>query len=154
MLALYARQSLNCWTLERLHVPSQSYASLHQPPNVVEQLEKLRQTLNLWKVNKHLIMPKLRYEGLERLAELVAPGYWTFSTDSKSSYHHVDVHLADRQYLGFQVHGVSYMFNLLLYGLVATMPYACTHVIKQLAARWHSLGLRPIPSFSCVVTST
>ncbi|CAI7890318.1 unnamed protein product, partial [Closterium sp. NIES-53] len=114
------------------------------PLNVVEQREKCRLILDLRKVNEHLCIPKFKYEGLARVAELIQPNDWMLSVDLKSGYHHVDIHPTCWKYLGFQFEGNYYLFQSLLFGL-ATAPFIFTQLIKQLAQRWRSLGWQVIP---------
>ena len=114
------------------------------PLNVVEQREKCRLILDLRYVNEHLRIPAFRYEGLSRAAELLCHGDWLFTLDLKSGYHHVDIHASCWTYLGFEFDGHYYMFRSLPFGL-ATAPYVFTQVVKQLAGRWRSRGIRLVP---------
>ncbi|CAI7892705.1 unnamed protein product [Closterium sp. NIES-53] len=114
------------------------------PLNVVVQRDKCRLILDLRRVNQSLSIPKFKYEGLKRVAELVSIGGWMFAVDLKSGYHHVDIHPSCWKYLGFQFDGHSYVFRSLPFGL-ATAPFVFTQLIKQLARRWRALGVRVIP---------
>ncbi|CAI7833329.1 unnamed protein product [Closterium sp. NIES-53] len=62
------------------------------PLNVVEQKDKCRLILDLKKFNANLIVPKFKYEGRTRVADLARVGDWMFSIDLKSGYHHIDIH--------------------------------------------------------------
>ncbi|GJP62787.1 hypothetical protein CLOP_g19813, partial [Closterium sp. NIES-67] len=99
--------------------------------NVVEQRNKCCLILDLRKVNAHLEIPKFKYEGLNRVAELIRPGDWMFSIDLKSGYHHVEMHPSSWKYLGFQFEGAYYSFRSLPFGL-ATALFVFTQLIKQL----------------------
>ncbi|GJP42866.1 hypothetical protein CLOM_g2398, partial [Closterium sp. NIES-68] len=112
--------------------------------NIVEQHNKCRLILDLRKVNAHLEIPKFKYEGLNRVAELIRPGDWMFSIDLRSGYHHVEMHPSSWKYLGFQFEGAYYSFRSLPFGL-ATAPFVFTQLIKQLAKRWRASGLRIVP---------
>ena len=114
------------------------------PLNVVEQKDKKRLILDLRTVNSYLVIPKFRYEGLPRVAELIRRGDWMFTIDLKSGYHHVDMHPSARPFLGFHFARKTYTFNSLPFGL-ATAPFVFTQVIKQLAARWRAFGFRLVP---------
>ncbi|CAI5473187.1 unnamed protein product [Closterium sp. Yama58-4] len=114
------------------------------PLNVVEQRDKCRLILDLRKVNQHLFIPKFKYEGLVRVAELAQPGDWMFSIDLKSGYHHIDIHPSCWKFLGFHFDGTDYYFKSLPFGL-ATAPFLFTQLIKQLARRWRAQGTRVIP---------
>ncbi|CAI7888398.1 unnamed protein product [Closterium sp. NIES-53] len=124
--------------------PDRAALSCVSPLNVVEQREKCRLILDLRKVNEHLCVPKFKYEGLLRVAELIKPNDWMFSVDLKSGYHHVDIHPTCWRYLGFQFDGAYYYFRSLPFGL-ATAPFVFTQLIKQLARRWRARGWRVIP---------
>ncbi|GJP59917.1 hypothetical protein CLOP_g15789, partial [Closterium sp. NIES-67] len=114
------------------------------PLKVVEQRDKFRLILDLLKVNQELQIPKFKYEGLNRVAELARAGDWMFSIDLKSGYHHVDIHPSCWKFLGFQFGGHSYCFRSLPFGL-ATAPFIFTQLIKQLARRWRTTEVRVIP---------
>ncbi|CAI7812207.1 unnamed protein product [Closterium sp. NIES-54] len=62
------------------------------PLKTVEQKDKCILILDLRKVNTNLIVPKFKYEGLSRVADLARVGDWIFSIDLKSRYHHIDIH--------------------------------------------------------------
>ncbi|GJP55778.1 hypothetical protein CLOM_g14767, partial [Closterium sp. NIES-68] len=114
------------------------------PVNIVEQHDKCRLILDLRKVNQELQIPEFKYEGLSRVAELARAGNWMFSIDLKSGYHHVDIQPSCWKFLGFQFGGHSYYFRSLPFGL-ATAPFIFTQLIKQLARRWRTRGVRVIP---------
>ncbi|CAI7919529.1 unnamed protein product, partial [Closterium sp. NIES-54] len=114
------------------------------PLNVVEQREKCRLILDLRKVNTNLIVPKFKYEGLSRVADVARAGDWMFSVDLKSGYHHIDIHPSCWKFLGFGFDGRTYSFRSLPFGL-ATAPFVFTQLIKQLARRWREQGIRVVP---------
>ena len=73
----------------------QEYSS---PPHCVNPLtvadlegKKLRLVIDLREVNKYLVKPKFRYEDLRSLSEVFEEGFWFFTWDLKSGYHHVDI---------------------------------------------------------------
>ncbi|CAI7876261.1 unnamed protein product [Closterium sp. NIES-53] len=114
------------------------------PLNVVEQREKCRLILDLRKVNANLIVPKFKYEGLSRVADVARAGDWMFSIDLKSGYHHIDIHPSCWKFLGFGFDRRTYSFRSLPFGL-ATAPFVFTQLIKQLARRWREQGIRVVP---------
>ena len=76
------------------------------PPHCVNPLtvaegKKLRLVLGLREVNKYLVKPKFRYEDLRSLSEVFEQGFWFFTWDLKSGYHHVDIFHPHQQFLGF-----------------------------------------------------
>ncbi|CAI7873754.1 unnamed protein product [Closterium sp. NIES-53] len=109
------------------------------PLNVVEQREKCRLILDLRKVNANLIVPKFKYEGLSRVADVARAGDWMFSIDLKSGYHHIDVHPSYWKFLGFGFDGRTYSFRSLPFGL-ATAPFVFTQLIK-IAGMLSSMGV-------------
>ncbi|GJP46813.1 hypothetical protein CLOM_g6068 [Closterium sp. NIES-68] len=114
------------------------------PLNVVEQRDKCCLILDLRKVNTHLVVPKFKYEGLRRVAEIIQPNDWLFSIDLKSGYHHVKIHPSCWRFLGFQFENEYYYIRSLPFGL-ATAPFVFTQLIKQLAKRWRSRSVRVVP---------
>jgi hypothetical protein len=70
-------------------------------------------------------------------------GISSFSVDLKSGYHHVDIHPDYWKYLGFEWNGDFYVFCQLPFGL-ASACYVFSKIIKQLAQRWRSMGIRVI----------
>lgn len=124
--------------------PAGSRPCCVSPLNVVEQPTKLRLILDLRHVNKALKQNKFEYEGLERVPQVVRTGDWLFSLDLKSGYHHVDIHKDSWTYLGFEWEGRFYAFRCLPFGL-ADAPFIFTMVIRQLARRWRTQGIRMIP---------
>ena len=76
------------------------------PPFCVNPLtvavgKKLRLVLDLRHVNKYLIKPKFKYEDLRTLSQVVEQGFWFFTWDLKSGYHHVDIAIEHQKYLRF-----------------------------------------------------
>ena len=78
---------------------------------------------------------------------LFQQGYYMFSFDLKSGYHHIDIFGPHRQFLGFcwEKEGSKqfYMFTVLPFGL-ATACYAFTKLLRPLVKYWRSQGLRAI----------
>ncbi|CAI7932755.1 unnamed protein product [Closterium sp. NIES-54] len=125
-------------------VSSRTALSCVSPLNVVEQRDKCRLILDLRKVNQHLQVPKFKYEGLNRVSEIIRHNDWLFTIDLKSGYHHVEMHPSCWKFLGFQFEGGFYCFRALPFGL-ATAPFVFTQLIKQLAKRWRACGVRVVP---------
>ena len=73
------------------------------PPHCVTVAEgkKLRLVIDLREVNKYLMKPKFHYENLRSLSEIFEQGFWFFTWDLKSGYHHVDIFRPRQQFLGF-----------------------------------------------------
>ena len=76
------------------------------PPHCVNPLtvaegKKLKLVLDLREVNKYLAKRTFHYEDLRSLSEVFREGFWFFTWDLKSGYHHVDIFPPHQQYLGF-----------------------------------------------------
>ena len=67
-------------------------------------------------------------EDLRVAMMLFNPGDWMFTCDPKSGYHHIDIVLHHRKYLGFAWGGEYYRFVLLPFGLTSA-PYAFTKIL-------------------------
>ncbi|GJP78674.1 hypothetical protein CLOP_g8945 [Closterium sp. NIES-67] len=103
-----------------------------------------RLIFDLRHVNSFLSVPPFRYEGLNRVPELVQQDDWLSTIDLKSGYHHVDIHPSYWRFLGFTLQGQRFQFLSLPFGL-ATAPFVFTQLIKQLAKRWRGRSIRLIP---------
>ncbi|GJP62531.1 hypothetical protein CLOP_g19584 [Closterium sp. NIES-67] len=114
------------------------------PLNVVVQPSKKRLILDLRHVNSFLSVPRFRYEGLNRVPDLVQQDDWLFTIDLKSGYHHADIHPLYWRFLGFTLQGQRYQFLSLPFGL-ATAPFVFTQLIKPFAKRSRGRGIRLIP---------
>ena len=127
-------------------VPSQPH--ICSPLSVVTNGKgKQRLVINLRYLNEYLWKDKFKYEDLRIAMLLFQKGDYMFSFDLKSGYHHIDIFVPHRQYLGFcWEHGGSkqfYMFIVLPFGL-ATACYAFTKLLRPLVKHWRSQGLRAI----------
>ena len=121
---------------------------LETPPYCVNPLtvakgKKLRLVLNLRHVNKFLVKPKFKYEDLKTLSQMFDKGYWFFTWDLKSGYHHIDICPEHRTYLGFawRNNGILrfFQFNVLPFGL-STACYCFTKLLRPLVRRWRSMS--------------
>ena len=63
--------------------------------------------------------------------------------DLKSGYHHVDVAMCHRRYLGFEWGESFYTFVVLPFGL-SSAPYVFTKMMCPLVRLWRSNGLKAI----------
>ena len=72
-------------------------------PLTVAEGNKCRLVIDLREVNKYLVKPKFRYEALRSLSEVFEQGFWFFTWDLKSGYHHVDIFLSSSAIFGLCV---------------------------------------------------
>ena len=113
--------------LEKQLINEHSFPPHSVNPLTVTEGKKLRLVIDLRKVNKYLLTPKFRYEDLRSLSEVFEQGFWFFTCDLKSGYHHVDIFHPNQQFLGFarDFEGVTryFTFAVLSFGLSTTCFY-------------------------------
>jgi hypothetical protein len=119
-----------------------------QPPICISPLGavpkaggNLRMILDLRHVNSFLTVPSFRYEGLEAVANVLAPGDYMITLDLHAGYHHVDMNDAALPYLGFAWAGRHYVFQSLPFGL-APAPWAFTTLTRTLLRCWRAAGIK------------
>jgi ribonuclease HI len=101
----------------------------------------LRMILDLRHVNSFLTVPSFRYEGLEAVANVLAPSDYMITLDLHAGYHHVDMNDAALPYLGFAWAGRHYVFQSLPFGL-APAPWAFTTLTRTLLRCWRAAGIK------------
>ena len=102
---------------------------------------KLRLVLNLRHVNRHLVVPRFRYESLRDLGFLARPGDLMFSIDLQDGYWQLQMHPDAYTYLGFEWEGEYYVFKVLPFGL-ATAPWAFSKAMREVCDHLRSEGSR------------
>jgi hypothetical protein len=79
--------------------------------------------------------------------QLFKVGYFLFSFDIRSAYHHVTIFKEHRKYLGFSWnyddHTHFYVFNVLPFG-ISTAGFVCTKLLRVVVTKWRSLGFRTV----------
>ena len=113
----------------RLHV--------YSPLLVVVSPNKALKYLNLF-----LWKDKFKYEDMRTAMEYFEREGYMCTFDLKSGYHHVDIAVDSQKYLGFEWHGVYYVFTVLPFGLASTC-YVFTKflrpIVKYFRAQGHKL---------------
>ena len=104
---------------------------------------KKRLVVNLRHVNQFLWKRRFKYEDLRIAMMLFSPGELMFNFDLKSGYHHVEVAVNHRKYLGFEWDQHFYVFAVLPFGL-ASAPYVLTKLLRPLVRLWRAGGLKAI----------
>ena len=98
---------------------------------------KKRLVLDLRHVNPHL------FKNISTAQQLLAEGYYLYTFNIKSAYHHVEIFDSHRTYLGFQwpYQGkpTYFVFNVLPFGL-STAPYIFTKVLKPVSSLRESMS--------------
>lgn len=119
-----------------------------EPPYCVNPLsvaigKKLRLVLDLRNINGHLLQQSFRYEDLRSLALLFDEKFWFFTWDLKSGYHHVDIYVSHRKFLGFSwiINGKLryFIFCVLPFGL-SSACYCFTKLLRPLVKRWRQMS--------------
>ena len=114
------------------------------PLSVVENsVGKKRLVVNLRHVNQFLWKNQFKYEDLRIAMMLFDPGERMFKFDLKSGYHHVEIAVHHRKYLGFEWEGHFYVFAVLPFGL-ASAPYVFTKLLRPLVRFWRANGLKAL----------
>ena len=112
-------------------------------PLSVAKGKKLRLVIDLRHVNNFLVRFKFKYEDLRSLSQVLEEGYWFFTWDLKSGYHHVDICLEHQIYLGFswQFNGVIRYFTFAVLPLGLSSACFCfTKLLRPLVKRWRFMG--------------
>ena len=60
--------------------------------------------------------------------------------DLTSGYHHVDVHKAYKQYMGFCWKGCFYVYSVCAFGM-SVSGLIFSKILRELVRRWRSLGI-------------
>ena len=114
------------------------------PLTVAQNSRKKRLVLDLRHVNKCLVIDKIKFEDWKTALLYAKKGYFMFSFDLKSGYHHIDIHKNFQDFLGFSWNfdGKTryFKFTVLPFGL-ATAGHIFTKTIRCLVKHWRSLGM-------------
>ena len=103
----------------------------------------MRLVLDLRHVNGHLLKQSFRYQDLRSLAQLFEEKFWFFTWHLKAGYHHVDIYVSHRKFLGF-----SWIFNgkpryfiffVLPFGL-SSACYCFTKLLRPLVKLWRLMS--------------
>ena len=117
----------------------QEHIHICSPLGVVpKKNNKFRLILDLRYLNQHLASFKFKFEDLRVASQLLDLGDWFFTFDLFNGYHHIDIGVEHRKYLGFsELEGKDRFFTFasLPFGL-STAPYVFTKVMKPLVSYW------------------
>ena len=118
------------------HIVSPLGVAIHQRTQKKRLIFDLR-----FGVNENLKPDKFKYEGIHTVRDIAERSDCVFGLDLSSAYHHVDIDERYWKYLGFEWEGVFYEFCVLPFGLNIAC-YVFTKLVKPLAQRWRSVGIR------------
>ena len=118
------------------------------PLHVVQQSGgKCRLILDLSYLNRFIWKQSVRFEDIRTVFDLFQSGYFFFTFDLKSGYHHVEIFPDHRQYLGFSWNFGSvvkyFVFTVLPFGM-SSAPYIFSKLVRSLVNYWRGLGRRVV----------
>ena len=106
---------------------------------------KCRFNLDLSYLNRFIWKKSVRFEDIRTVFDLFQSGYFFFTFDLKSGYHHVKIFPDRRQDLGFSWNFGSvvkcFVFTVLPFGL-SSAPYIFSKLVRSLVNYWRGLGRR------------
>ena len=98
-----------------------------------------RLILNLKQLNEFIVYHHFKMDSLQAATELMKPGCFMASIDSKDAYYTVPIHHEFQKYLKFQVDGKLYQYTCLPNGL-SSAPRLFTKLMKRVYATLHEQG--------------
>ena len=118
------------------------------PLHVVQQSSgKCRLILNLSYLHRFILKQSVRFEDIRTVFDLFQSGYFFFTFDLKSGYHHLEIFPDHRQYLGFSWNFGSivkhFLFTVLLFGM-SSAQHIFSKLERSLVYYWRSLGRRVV----------
>ena len=109
--------------------------------------EKCRLILDLSYLNRFIWKQSVRFEDIRTMFDLFQSGYFFFTFDLKSGYHHVQIFPDHRQYLGFSWNFGSvvkyFVFTVLPFGM-SSAPYIFRKLVLSLVNNRRGLGRRVV----------
>lgn len=102
--------------------------------------EKLRLIWDGRPTNFGLPPVPFRYENMREVIALLQFGWYMFTIDLESGYHHAMVDPRFFPYLGFNFDGIFYEYTVLPFGL-SHAPYAFTKIMRQVVKFLRGLGI-------------
>ena len=102
---------------------------------------KWRPILDLSKLNLFLHSETFKMETPETIRLSLQKGEWVTSLDFSDAYFYIPINPRSRKYLRFHLHGQTFQFRALPFGL-ATAPLEFTKVVKEVKLMAQSRGIR------------
>ena len=100
-----------------------------------------RPILGLSTLNTFLNTELFKMETPETIRTSLQTGGWVTSIDFKDAYFHIPIHSQSRKYMRFHIHGQSYQFKALPFGL-STAPMEFTVLAKEVKLMALQRGIR------------
>ena len=113
------------------------------PLGCVPKKDGHRLIVDLREVNKFIDCPKLCYEDINTVKQVVQPGDHMITCDIKSGYHHIAVARDFQKYLGVAWKGKTYVWKKLPFRLNISAFYF-VKVVRAVVAYVRSKGIRII----------
>jgi hypothetical protein len=120
--------------------------ALKHPATVVNALSvaknatgKERLVLDLRQINPMLNVPHYKFEDLKVAANYLVKDCYICVFDLKSGYHHIDIHSAYQQFLGFSWNDKHYMYSSCPFGL-SSAGLIFTKVVRELVKTMENQG--------------
>jgi hypothetical protein len=118
-----------------------------QAPTIVNALTvavnhsgKKRLVLDLREINPLLTVAPYKYEDITVASSYLTPDCFLAGFDLKQGYHHIDIHPAYRQYLGFAWDDHYYVYTSCPFG-ISVGGLVFSKVLRELVRRWRTMGI-------------
>ena len=105
--------------------------------------EKYRFINDMRYVNQYIEVPKIRYEDLSHLPNVIKNNDLYASIDLKDGFHHVPIKQEVRKYFGFKWRGYYYQWNVLNFGC-SIAPYFFTKILRPVVKYFRDSDIRCI----------
>ena len=103
--------------------------------------------MDLSYLNRFIWKQSVRFEDIGTVFDFFQSGYFFFTFDLKSGYHHVEIFPDHRQYLGFSWNFGSvvkhFVFTVLPFDM-SSAPYIFSKLVHSLVNYWRGLGRRVV----------
>ncbi|KAL6730459.1 hypothetical protein Aduo_001434 [Ancylostoma duodenale] len=102
-----------------------------------------RPIINLKPLNKYLVIPHFKMEGIQMVSDLVVPGGYCAKVDMSDAYFSISIAKCHRKYLSFIWDNTVFEFTCMPFGL-GPAPYLYTKIMRVLAEHLRSQGVKLI----------
>ncbi|KAK6042084.1 reverse transcriptase [Cooperia oncophora] len=120
-------------------VDSDPHDILHIHPLSVAKGKKLRLVLDLSHLNKFLHVPRVKFDDMSSVIDVLPEGGFMATFDLKAGYHHVRIEESHTNFLGFRWDGRNYKFLCLPFGL-SSAPHIFTKLLRTFIKLWRAQG--------------
>ena len=103
--------------------------------------EKYRVITDMRYVNQYINVPKIRYEDLSDLQNIIKTHDAYASVDLKDGFNHIVIRKDFRTFFGFKWKGKFYVWNVLNFGS-SIAPYLFTKILRPVVSYLRTCGVR------------